>query len=160
MPKKLPEDLNARIQAEIARHREGIGIDDLHAAQAGIVSRRTLQRRLGMLADQKQIAALGDGKARAYQALGSVAVTSEQAAETGTPAIEVYVPISSESRDIFSYVRLPIQQRKTVGMPELSWSRIVRTRPITWHERFATTSTSLATPPTANVLRAPTPVTS
>jgi hypothetical protein len=25
MPKRLPEDLNARIEAEIARHREGIG---------------------------------------------------------------------------------------------------------------------------------------
>ena len=46
MPKKLPEDLNDRIVAGIARHGEGVGIDDLYAALADIVSRRTLQRRL------------------------------------------------------------------------------------------------------------------
>lgn len=30
MPKKLVQDLNVRIQAEIARHREGVNIDGLH----------------------------------------------------------------------------------------------------------------------------------
>jgi len=52
--KKLPEDLTARIEAEIARHPNGIGIDDLHAILTDIVSRRTLQRRLGELSDQKR----------------------------------------------------------------------------------------------------------
>jgi hypothetical protein len=115
MPKKLPKDLNARIQTEIAHHREGIGIDDLHAALADVVSRRTLQRRLGVLADQNHIAALGDGKARVYRALGTVAVTSGQEEKIGPPTSEVYVPISPESQEIIRYVRLPIQQRKPVG---------------------------------------------
>ena len=46
MPKKLPEDLAARIEVEIARHEDGIGIDDLHKVLADIVSRRTLQRHV------------------------------------------------------------------------------------------------------------------
>ena len=45
MPKKLPEDLTARIEAEIARHTDGVGINDLHTVLADIVSRRSLQRR-------------------------------------------------------------------------------------------------------------------
>ena len=59
MPKKLPEDLAARIEAEIARHEDGIGIDDLHKVLADIVSRRTLQRRVGELSDQRRIAQIG-----------------------------------------------------------------------------------------------------
>ena len=43
MPKKLPDDLTARIESEIARHPEGIGIDDLHAILANIVSRYRLR---------------------------------------------------------------------------------------------------------------------
>lgn len=34
MPKKLHDTLNARISAEIARHRDGIGIEGLHVALA------------------------------------------------------------------------------------------------------------------------------
>ena len=37
MPKRLPEDLIARIVAEIAPHPEGVGIDDLHADLGDIV---------------------------------------------------------------------------------------------------------------------------
>lgn len=121
MPKQLPEDLNGRIEAEIARHRGGVGIDDLHAAMADIVSRRTLQRRLRELVDQTHISASGEGKARVYRALGSLdlhiagAGAIDSGEEFGAPAIEVYVPISSDSRETLNYVRQPIQRRKPVG---------------------------------------------
>jgi len=55
LPKRLPEDLIARIVAEIAPHPEGVGIDDLHAALADLVSRRTLQRRLALLVEQQRL---------------------------------------------------------------------------------------------------------
>lgn len=55
MPKKLPEGLNARIMAEIARHPEGIGIDPLHEALREFVSRRTLQRRLSEMTQEGRI---------------------------------------------------------------------------------------------------------
>ncbi|MEK7816424.1 MAG: Fic family protein, partial [Pseudomonadota bacterium] len=74
MPKKLPEDLDARIAAEIARHQGGVGIVDLSKALAKIVSRRTLQRRLVRLTKKGHISAKGEARARVYRALGSVDV--------------------------------------------------------------------------------------
>lgn len=118
MPKKLPDNLNIMIATEIARHQAGIGIDDLHATLADIVSRRTLQRRLGELAEQKHISAMGQGKARLYRALGTVDIYATRA-ETGEPGeetgFEIYVPISSDGREILDYLRQPIQLRKPVG---------------------------------------------
>jgi hypothetical protein len=111
MPKKLPEDLDAQVAAEIARHRDGIGINDLSKALAKIVSRRTLQRRLIRLAKQGHVSAKGEGRARVYRAVESI----ESAEASGTPTIEIYVPISPESRETLNYVRQPIQQRKPVG---------------------------------------------
>ncbi len=121
MPKKLAEDLNPRIAAEIAKHPEGVGIDDLHAALADLVSRRTLQRRLGELADRKHISATGQGKARLYRALGSVDIdltqneTVASGAEIYAPTVEIHVPITPAGREVIDYVRQPIQLRKPVG---------------------------------------------
>jgi hypothetical protein len=121
VPKKLPEDLAIRISGEIARHREGIGIEDLHAELGDIVSRRTLLRRLNELAGKKHIAMTGAGKARLYRALAVIDVyqtragMAESEKEAGAPAIEVYVPLSPKSWETLRYVRLPIQQRKPVG---------------------------------------------
>ena len=117
MPKKLPEDLNDRIVAGIARHGEGVGIDDLYAALADIVSRRTLQRRLGELVKRGHISAMGEGRARVYEArariIGAGGIESGEA--FGKPIVETYIPISPESRDTLNYIRQPIQQRKPVG---------------------------------------------
>jgi hypothetical protein len=121
MPKRLREDLGARIEAEIARHREGIGIVDLSTALAKIVSRRTLQRRLNELIEKRHISAKGAGRARVYRALGSVDISliSQQRIGLGRKAeeleIEAYVPISAESQDVINYVRQSIQQRQPVG---------------------------------------------
>jgi hypothetical protein len=121
MPKKLPEDLNARIEAEIARHPEGVGIDDLHAALADLVSRRTLQRRLGEFADRKHISATGQGRARLYRALGGIDIyvtqpeDAELVLEGHAHEVEIYVPITPAGREVLDYVRQPIQLRKPVG---------------------------------------------
>ena len=119
MPKKLPEDLTARIDAEIARCPDGVGIDDLHTVLADIVSRRTLQRRLASLVEQQRITADGEGRALKYHggtrdvtiALQGIAST----ASVGQPTVEVYVPTSAQGEEIRAYVRQPIQGRKPVG---------------------------------------------
>lgn len=114
MPKKLPENLNEQIEAELARHPEGVGIDDLHAALADIVSRRTLQRRLSLLAKRVKTEGLGPAtKYRLAPITGSLNGTLEPA--TLQAHGEVYVPVSPASREILDYVRQPIQQRKPVG---------------------------------------------
>jgi len=118
MPKKLPEDLAARIEAEIARHPDGIGIDDLHTALANIVSRRSLQRRLASLVGQQQITAAGHGRALKYHGGtrdASIAPQGIPTALLGQAAVEAYVSVSAEGEDIRAYVRQPIQGRKPVG---------------------------------------------
>lgn len=116
MPKKLPEDLTARIEAEIARHPEGMGIDDLHAALVGIVSRRTLQRRLGELAEKKKIVLLGKGRSLRYRKPRVIeAEITESARASDEVEAEIYVPVSHAGQEILDYVRQPIQKRKPVG---------------------------------------------
>ena len=117
MPKKLPEDLAARIEAEIARHPDGVGIDDLHTALADIVSRRSLQRRLASLIERQRILPEGDGRAIEYRLVSTIvgAVGSAQGSSAVQGIGEVYIPISPDGEAIRAYVRQPIQSRKPVG---------------------------------------------
>ncbi len=116
MPKKLPEDLTARIEAEIARHPNGVGIDDLHAILADVASRRTLQRRLGELAEQKKIAPTGRGRSLRYRQARVIEVDSTgQLHVTDEVSAEGYVPVSPAGQEVLDYVRQPIQRRKPVG---------------------------------------------
>ncbi|MDD5333881.1 MAG: Fic family protein [Rhodoferax sp.] len=116
MPKKLPDDLSVRIEAEIARHPDGAGTDELHVALADIVSRRTLQRRVASLVEQRRICAEGDGRAIKYR-LAPIIGTANIVLEplTMQASAEVYVPTSPQGDDIKTYVRQPIQGRKPVG---------------------------------------------
>lgn len=116
MPKKLPEDLNLRIEAEITRHPDGIGIDDLHATLADMVSRRTLQRRLGELAEEKKIVPVGKGRGLRYRKPKIIEVDiTEHVRVSDKVSAEVYVPVSPAAQEIIDYVRQPIQHRKPVG---------------------------------------------
>lgn len=116
MPKKLPDDLAARIEAEISRHPEGVGIDDLHAALADIVSRRTLQRRLGALAEQKKVSLIGKGRGLRYRQPRILELNiTEQIHAKDEVSAEVYVPVSPGGQKVLDYVRQPIQHRKPVG---------------------------------------------
>ncbi len=114
--KKLPDNLNARIEAEIAGHPDGVGIDDLHVVFATIVSRRTLQRRLGELAKQRKIATIGKGRGLRYRQAriieANIAEPIHLADEVGA---EVYIPVSPAGQEVLNYVRQPIQGRKPVG---------------------------------------------
>lgn len=113
MPKQLPKNLNDRIEAEIARHEDGLGIDELHAALGDVVSRRTLQRRLGDLAKHKHVAIEGKGPALRYRRHHRE--IAEQVVAADEANIGVYVPVSPSGQEVLDYVRQPIQQRKPVG---------------------------------------------
>ncbi len=116
MPKKLPDDLTARIEAEIARHPNGIGMDELHTVLADIVSRRTLQRRVGELAAKNKVAQTGRGRGLGYRQPRIIEVDIvEQIHATDEISAETYIPISPEGERIRAYVRQPIQGRKPVG---------------------------------------------
>ena len=116
MPKKLPDDLAEKIQAEIARYPNGAGIDGLLTALAGIISRRTLQRRLASLVLEQRIRAEGEGRAIKYR-LAPITATANivEGPDTMQAVGEVYVPTSAAGEEIKTYVRQPIQGRKPVG---------------------------------------------
>jgi len=115
MPKKTPRGFDARIEAEIARHPNGIGIDGLHATLTDIVSRRTLQRRVGELADQKRIAPTGKGRGLRYrQSRSSKPVSPSKFTRRMRPARGLHSCLS-EGEEIKAYVRQPRQQRKPVS---------------------------------------------
>ena len=116
MPKKLPDDLSASIEAEIARHPNGVGTDALRIVLADIVSRRTLQRRVASLVEQRRICAEGDGRAIKYR-LAPIIGTANIVLKPVTMQAsgEVYVPTSPEGEEVKSYVRQSIQGRKPMG---------------------------------------------
>lgn len=116
MPKRISQKvLDAVIQA-VADFPEGAGIEEIIRALDGRVPRRTLQRRLALLVEQKRI--IVEGRARASRYRLSV-ITCD--AQPILPSIklsgygEVYIPISPEGEAIRQAVREPVQNRSPVG---------------------------------------------
>lgn len=112
MPKKLSPDVTDRILAEVARHPDGISVDALAEALAGLISRRSLQRRLVELVTQKRLVAAGATQARIYKL---PALHAKPDAREQTPEVEAQIPLSKEGDEIATLVRRPLQARKPVG---------------------------------------------
>lgn len=123
MPKKLSDNLNERIATEIARHSDGLRIDELHAILADMVSRRTLQRRLGELVATQKMFTIGKGRGLRYHHFQptfqpQTVITYRPTAPlrvADEPNGESYVSVSAEGQEVLDYVRQPIQYRKPVG---------------------------------------------
>lgn len=119
MPKKVSQaELDAVIQA-VAKFPEGISVEDISGALEITMPRRTLQRRLALLVEQKQLIAEGSGRGRCYRVPSGDVVVSPPAGKLTlkgyAPQVEVYPPISPEGQDIKQAVREPIQKRHPVG---------------------------------------------
>lgn len=117
MPKRIPEQELEAIVAIVKAHPDGVQIETIRNSLAVDLPPRTLQRRLALLIEQKQLVAEGYGRGRRYR----VPVTQHGAGEflasnadlTGQG--EVYPPISPEAEAIRQAVRAPLQQRQPVG---------------------------------------------
>ena len=116
MPKIIPSHELDQIVELIAKHPNGIGVEGLLQALGASMKRRTLQRRLSTLADQKQIITEGEGRALKYLLAPIIAKADiVQESATAQATGEVYVPTSSEGEAIKNYVRQPRQQRQPVS---------------------------------------------
>lgn len=73
--------------------------------------RRTTQRRIQALLQQKKIRASGQGRARRYFAAENLSVTAEDRGD----AFPSIIPLSADSRDVLAYVDQPLEVRKPVG---------------------------------------------
>lgn len=116
MPKVVSIVELDQIAELIARHPESIGIDGLFKELAGSMPRRTLQRRLSILAKQGRILTEGEGRAIKYRiapVTGIARVTLP--ALTGQASGEAYVPLSPEGSEIKAMIRQPLHHRRPVG---------------------------------------------
>lgn len=116
MPKLVPQaKLDAVLQA-VARFPEGGAIEDIGEVLEVKLPRRTLQRRLALLVEQKRLTVKGRARGSRYRL---PAITGE--AHIVLPAItleargDAYIPISPEGAIIKQAVRDPIQNRRPVG---------------------------------------------
>ena len=113
MPRASAENDFDALCAIIAPHPQGLGVDGLLRVLNGALTRRTLQRRLGMLTRQGRLLSTGAGRATRYRVAAMHA--SAGAPAPSTPADDVQIPLSAEGAEICARVRQPRQARRPVG---------------------------------------------
>jgi Fic family protein len=121
MPKQLPPDLLNQVTATLASHPEGLTLAELEAALKGVISRRSLQRRLGHWVQSRALSAQGERRGRRYfnppapQVEAPVGASPLEPLERERPPEDTRVPLSEAGREIEALVRRPIADRSPVG---------------------------------------------
>jgi len=121
--RSTPGEELSLIESIIANHPGGIGISALEELLAqqltSTLNRRTLQRRLERLVENRRVVTAGESIARLYQpgpASAKVRGNDVMAtARPGTPEADLYVPVSADGAIIRDQVRLPLMHRRPVG---------------------------------------------
>lgn len=114
MPKITPQHELDQLVALIAEQPSGINVDALMLALGGSLQRRTLQRRLALLAAQQRIQMRGEARAVHYVVPQGGAMLQAPSPLLRATA-EAYVPTSPESQKIKAYVRQPRHMRQPIG---------------------------------------------
>lgn len=116
MPKVISlEDLDQIVEL-IGRYPNGVGLNGLMKDIPAELQRRTLQRRLAVLAKQGRIVATGEARAKKYRLAQMTGSLNAAPIPIAVQAIgEVYVPLSPEGATVKAYVRQPRQQRRPVS---------------------------------------------
>jgi hypothetical protein len=116
MPKRIsPNELNVIVEA-VATFPGGAGIEEIQRALEEKVPRRTLQRRLALLVEQKRLIVEGRARASRYRLpviIGESLVAPPVSKMEGRG--EIYIPLSSEGEILKQAVRQPLQNRRPVG---------------------------------------------
>ncbi|MEZ5555983.1 Fic family protein [Haliea sp.] len=121
MPKQVSEEELEAIRRAVGGFPEGASIDEISDAIEPSIHRRTLQRRLAVLVERKQLLLEGGGRGSRYKVPAirtdvNIEVGGAQLSLTsGIPEVEIYTPISEVGAEIKRLVRQPIQHRRPVG---------------------------------------------
>ncbi|MEA1933145.1 MAG: Fic family protein [Thermodesulfobacteriota bacterium] len=121
MSRIVPAEELDLIERVISEHPEGLGISALEKALANHlpdINRRTLQRRLKRLQEDRRIITEGESIALVYKRGPGVVLTVEPGKfkiSGGEAEIYKYIPVSKEGGIIRDLVRQPLMQRKPVG---------------------------------------------
>lgn len=116
MPKQVPQDDFDAILRVVARSPDGTSVEEIGAMLEHELPRRTLQRRLALLVEQKRLSVQGRGRGSRYRlpvAAGEAHVVLPALRVEGHG--EAYVPTSPEGEVIKRTVREPMQNRRPVG---------------------------------------------
>jgi hypothetical protein len=115
MPKRVPQaELDAVLRA-VAQSPEDSSLEEISGKLDIRVPRRTLQRRLALLVEQKRLTVEGRYRGSRYRLPPVIGVASFQVGAVMEARGEVYPPISPEAEVIKRAVREPIQHRRPVG---------------------------------------------
>ena len=120
MSRIVPAEELDLIERLISEHPEGLGISALEialAAHSPHINRRTLQRRLKRLQEDRRIITEGESIALVYKPASTVITPHSAVHKVASDPVrmESYVPVSSEGGIIRDLVRQPLMQRKPVG---------------------------------------------
>ena len=121
MPKQVSEEELEAIRIAIGGFPEGASIDEISNAIEPKIHRRTLQRRLAVLVQRKQLLLEGGGRGSRYRVppdnadVNIEVVGAQLGLTSGTAEVEIYIPISEVGAEIKRLVRQPIQHRRPVG---------------------------------------------
>ena len=119
MPKLISRNELDAVQKAVARFPEGATIEEISGVLAIKMPRRTLQRRLALLVEQKRLNIGGHGRGSRYRvpAVGIEvhAPTARLTIDGHARNVESYIPISPEAEAIKQAVRELIQHRRPVG---------------------------------------------
>ena len=113
MSRIVPAEELDLIERIILEHSEGLGISTLEKALANHlpnINRRTLQRRLKRLQEDRRIITEGESIALVYKRV-PIVITPQSAVHktaSGVAKVESYVPVSSEGSVIRDLVRQPL----------------------------------------------------
>jgi hypothetical protein len=116
MPKRIPQNELDAVQEAVASFPEGASVEEVSGVLLIKMPRRTLQRRLALLVEQKRLVVEGRGRGSRYRLpviTGEAHLVSDGAKLEGRG--EVYVPVSSEGQAIKEAIREPVQNRHPVG---------------------------------------------
>ncbi|WP_163338944.1 Fic family protein [Desulfopila sp. IMCC35008] len=118
MPKHISqEDLESIIEV-VATSPNGIGIEKIYLMLEGRITRRTLQRRLALLVEQKSLIKEGRARATHYRLPiinGESKIEEEPDIPTPIARQEVYISLSTSGEECKKAIRKPIQHRRPVG---------------------------------------------
>ena len=108
MPKEIPAAEFEALIGIVERFPNGAAIEEIESALAVSPPRRTLQRRLALLVEQKRLSAEGRGRATRYR------LPASEPPALPTPG-DSAIPVSAEGDAIRRSIAAPLQRRSPVG---------------------------------------------
>nr|WP_320009662.1 hypothetical protein [uncultured Desulfobulbus sp.] len=118
MPKQISQNDLERIVQTVGQFPDGVGIEKILSELNDQVPRRTLQRHLALLVQQKRL--IKEGLARSSRYLCVPAHFPDALEEIAEPntsalALEDYIPLSQAGEECKKAIKKPIQHRQPVG---------------------------------------------